>query len=123
MAKPLSLNEIRRRSAQFAVEWRDTPGDERQEAQSFIRDLLRVYGITKTKAALYEYRARRSSTGNQGYIDALIPGLCLIEMKSAGKDLAAAERQATDYIDDLTKIEAPRGLMHDQVSAWFRPPG
>ena len=111
MAKPLSLNEIRRRSAQFVVEWRDAPGDERQEAQSFIRDLLQIYGITKTKAALYEYRARRSSTGNQGYIDALIPGLCLIEMKSAGKDLAAAEQQAIDYIDDLAEIEAPRFVL------------
>lgn len=111
MAKPLSLNEIRRRSAQFVVEWRDAPGDERQEAQSFIRDLLQVYGITKTKAALYEYRARRSSTGNQGYIDALIPGLCLIEMKSAGKDLAVAEQQAIDYIDDLAEIEAPRFVL------------
>ena len=45
MAKALSLNEIRRRAAQFVVEWRDEPGDERQQAQSFIRDLLRVFGI------------------------------------------------------------------------------
>jgi len=111
MAKPLSLNEIRRRSAQFVVDWRDAPGEERQEANSFIRDLLQVYGITKTKAALYEYRARRSSTGSQGYIDALIPGLCLIEMKSAGKDLAAAEQQAIDYIDALPEVEAPRFVL------------
>ena len=26
MAKALSLNEIRRRAAQFVVEWRDEPG-------------------------------------------------------------------------------------------------
>lgn len=87
MAKALSLNEIRRRAAQFVVDWRDEPGDERQQAQSFIRDLLRVFGITSTKAALYEKRAKRSSTGHRGYIDALVPGLCAIEMKSAGKDL------------------------------------
>lgn len=111
MAKALSLNEIRRRAAQFVVDWRDEPGDERQQAQSFIRDLLRVFGITSTKAALYEKRAKRSSTGHRGYIDALVPGLCAIEMKSAGKDLEAAERQALDYIDDLTDVETPRWVI------------
>ena len=104
-------NEIRRRAAQFVVDWRDEPGDERQQAQSFIRDLLRVFGITSTKAALYEKRAKRSSTGHRGYIDALVPGLCAIEMKSAGKDLEAAERQALDYIDDLTEVESPRWVI------------
>lgn len=111
MAKSLSLNEIRRRSTQFAVEWRDSPGDERQDGQSFIRDLLQVYGITATKAALYEKRAKRSSTGGRGYIDALVPGLCAIEMKSAGKDLDAAISQALDYIDDLTDAETPRYII------------
>ncbi|MGO3309106.1 MAG: DNA methyltransferase [Brevibacterium aurantiacum] len=111
MAKALSLNEIRRRAAQFVVDWRDEPGDERQQAQSFIRDLLRVFGITSTKAALYEKRAKRSSTGHRGYIDALVPGLCAIEMKSAGKDLEVAERQALDYIDDLTDVETPRWVI------------
>ncbi|MGP5641648.1 DNA methyltransferase [Brachybacterium tyrofermentans] len=111
MAKALALNEIRRRCARFVVDWRDEPGDERQQAQSFVRDLLRAFGITGTKAALYEKRAKRSSTGNQGYIDALVPGLCLIEMKSTGKDLAVAERQALDYVDDLPDIEAPRWII------------
>jgi hypothetical protein len=111
VAKPLSLNEIRRRSAQFAVEWRDSPGDERQEGQSFIRDLLQVFGITATKAALYEKRAKRSSTGGRGYIDALLPGFCAIEMKSAGKDLDAAITQALDYLDDLPNAETPRFII------------
>ena len=108
MAKSLSLNEIRRKAAQFAVDWRDSPGDERQDGQSFVRDLLRVFGITATKAALYEKRAKRSSTGGRGYIDALVPGLCAIEMKSAGKDLEDAVTQALDYIDDLADAETPR---------------
>lgn len=111
MTKALSLNEIRRRAAQFVVDWRDEPGDERQQAQSFVGDLLRTFGITGTKAALYEKRAKRSSTGHRGYIDALVPGLCLIEMKSAGKDLAVAERQALDYVDDLPDVEAPRWII------------
>ncbi|WP_404435167.1 class I SAM-dependent DNA methyltransferase [Microbacterium aerolatum] len=111
MAKTLSMNEIRSRAARFARDWKDEPGDERQQAQSFVRDLLGVYGITETRAAFYEKRVKRSSTASRGYIDALIPGLALIEMKSAGKDLAAAEQQALDYIDDLPDPEIPRWVI------------
>lgn len=112
MAKALSLAEIRNRAAGFVVDWQNEPGEERQQAQSFIRDLLTVFGITKTKAGLYEKRAQRSSTGRQGFIDALIPGLCLIEMKSSGKNLELAEDQALDYVDGLNEIEAPRCIDH-----------
>lgn len=111
MARSLSMNEIRKRAGRFASSWKDEPGEERQQAQSFVRDLLGVYGITETKAAAYEYRARRASTGGRGYIDALIPGLCLIEMKSAGEDLELAESQALDYIGDLADAEAPRWVV------------
>jgi hypothetical protein len=106
-----SLNEIRKRAAKFVSDWKDERGEERQQAQSFVRDLLAVYGITETKAAAYEHRAKRSTTGSGGYIDALVPGLALVEMKSAGKDLVAAEQQALDYIDDLTDAEAPRWVI------------
>ncbi|MDI9588876.1 MAG: hypothetical protein QM234_07985 [Acidobacteriota bacterium] len=107
MATALSLDEIRRRCTKVVADWADEPGDERQQAQSFIRDLLGAFGITQTKAALYEKRAKRTSTGRQGFIDALIPGLALFEMKSAGRDLNAAEAQALDYMEDLGDIERP----------------
>lgn len=105
------MNEIRSRAARFARDWKNEPGDERQQAQSFVRDLLGVYGITETRAAFYEKRVKRSSTGARGYIDALIPGLALIEMKSADKDLIAAEQQALDYVDDLSDPEMPRWVI------------
>lgn len=111
MKKSLSMNEIRTRAARFSRDWQHEPGDERQQAQSFVRDLLGVYGITQTRAAFYEKRVKRSSTGSRGYIDALIPGLALIEMKSEGKDLIAAEQQALDYIDDLPDPEVPRWVL------------
>lgn len=107
MATALSLDEIRRRCTKVVADWAEEPGDERQQAQSFIRDLLGAFGITQTKAALYEKRAKRTSTGRRGFIDALIPGLALIEMKSAGRDLEAAEAQALDYMEDLGDIERP----------------
>lgn len=111
MSKPLSLNEIRSRCSEFVIEWRDAAGDERQEAQSFVRDLLAAFGITETRAALYEKRAQRTSTGGQGYIDALVPGQLLVEMKSTGKQLGIAEIQALDYMDDLPDAEQPRYVL------------
>lgn len=107
MATALSLDEIRRRCTKVVADWAEEPGDERQQAQSFIKDLLGAFGITQTKAALYEKRAKRTSTGRRGFIDALIPGLALIEMKSAGRDLEAAEAQALDYMEDLAEVERP----------------
>lgn len=111
MPKPPSLNEIRTRAAGFVKDWRGAEGYERGEAQSFVRDLLAVYGITATRAGLYEFRAKRSSSGARGYIDALVPGVAAIEMKSAGKDLVEAEKQALDYLDSLSDAEMPRWVI------------
>ncbi len=111
MPKPPSLNQIRTRAAGFVSDWRGAEGYERGEAQSFVRDLLAVYGITATRAGLYEFRAKRSSSGTRGYIDALVPGVAAIEMKSAGKDLVEAEKQALDYLDSLSDAEMPRWVI------------
>src|SRR5690625_435652 len=105
--KPLVLSDIRSRAGSFVAEWRDAEGYERGEAQSFVRDLLQVFGITRSAAAVYEKRAQRASTGQRGYIDALISGTALVEMKSAGEDLIAAEAQALDYMESLTENERP----------------
>lgn len=110
-SKPLSLNEIRARCAEFVISWRESSGDERQDGQSFVRDLLAAFGISETRAALYEKRANRTSTGNQGYIDALVPGLLLVEMKSSGKNLGLAEIQALDYVNALSDTEQPRYIL------------
>ena len=52
--KPLVLPDIRSRAGAFVAQWRDAEGYERGEAQSFVRDLLRVFGITRSRAAVYE---------------------------------------------------------------------
>lgn len=109
--KPLVIADIRARSAAFVAEWRDEVGEEKQQAQMFVRGLLQVFGISERTAALYEKRAKRASTGRHGYIDALMSGTALFEMKSAGADLAMAERQALDYIESLTESEKPHTII------------
>lgn len=111
MSKARSFEEIRNWSAKFAHDWRDIPGDERQWAQQFVRGLLQVYGLTETRAAFYEMRAKRTSTGRQGYVDALVPGKLAIEMKSEGGDLEQAERQALDYLHGLSDTEMPSHVL------------
>lgn len=111
MPATLSLNAIRERCVKFAYDWSDCVGDEKQDGHEFMRELMKCFGITKRKAISYERRSNRASTGRQGYIDALIPGKALIEMKSAGKDLDKAEEQALDYIHDLADVETPRLLI------------
>ena len=110
-AKALSRNQLRSNCARFVAEWADAKGEERQEAQSFVADLLAAFGITRRRATLYERRAKRASTGQAGYIDAIIPGQVVIEMKSAGKDLQVAENQALDYLDDLSDAEFPQWIL------------
>jgi hypothetical protein len=111
MDKVLSLNDIRARCSEFVVNWREKAGDEKQEAQEFVRDLLLAFGVNDRKAALFEKRVQRTSTANQGFIDCLIPGLLIVEMKSAGRNLGIAEAQALDYIQHLTDAEAPRYVL------------
>ena len=109
--KPLVLSDIRSRAGAFVAEWRDAEGYERGEAQEFVRDLLAVFGVSGRTAAFYEKKAQRASTGSRGYIDALVSGTALIEMKSAGADLATAEAQALDYVGSLTENEKPNVII------------
>lgn len=63
---------------------------------------------TRRDRSLYEHRARRASRGGVGYIDALVSGTALFEMKSRGKDFVTAENQALDYMESLAQFERPR---------------
>ena len=121
MPATLSLNAIRERCVKFAYDWSDCVGDEKQDGHEFMRELMKCFGITKRKAISYERRSNRASTGRQGYIDALIPGKALIEMKSAGKDLNKAEEQALDYIHDLADVETPPSSPPSFVSTETTP--
>ena len=49
MATALSLDEIRRRCTKVVADWVEEPGDERQQAQSFIKDLLERSGSRKPR--------------------------------------------------------------------------
>lgn len=110
MSKPPSLNEIRASAAEFAARWSDET-DENAGAQSFWNEFLGMFGIDRKRVGVFEKRAERASTGGRGRIDLFWPGVLAVEHKSAGKDLAAAERQCLDYLEGLPQAELPQAII------------
>ena len=77
---------------------------EKQLGQSFWRDFfVSVIGVSDllVTGIEFEYPIRSKTTGTIQFIDCLWAGVVLVEHKSAGKDLDAAERQARDYLEAL----------------------
>ncbi len=116
MAVTLSQNEISARAAKFAGVWKDTEREE-AEAQSFLIDFFQVLGVDRKKVAIFEHKVKCLDGGN-GYIDLFWKGKILIEMKSRGKDLAAAYDQAKRYADTLAHHEIPKIIMVCDFENW-----
>ena len=106
VTKPLSRNEMRARAVTFAARWKDE-SSEKGESQTFWTEFLDIYGVDRKRVAAFEQLAKRTSTGNYGFIDLYWPGVLIAEQKSAGKDLAAAEKQALDYLTDIKQSDFP----------------
>ena len=91
--------------------------NERSVSQRFWGDFFtQVCGVGDTLQAgiEFEFPVRKPSTDTVGWIDALWPGVLLIEQKSAGRDLDAAEEQAREYRGGLDpKIRPPVIIVSD----------
>ncbi len=101
----LTWTEIETRAIAFQKHWRDCTGDERQDAQTFEKDFMYVFGVD-WHDGLHEHPII-SLDGVQNYIDYLLPGKILIEMKSRGKSLDAAFTQAMQYLRALKPEDQP----------------
>lgn len=105
----LSWNEIKERAIAFSKKWADAT-DENAEAKPFLVDFFNVFGVSDRRVKKFEYKVPKRSGGN-GYIDMLWHGNILIEMKSRGKDLDKAYKQASEYFDGLKDYELPRYIL------------
>jgi len=115
----LSWTEIETRAAAFAARWRDCTGDERQYGQTFEKDFMKVFGVDWLDG-FHEHQIYMPD-GSINYIDYLLPGKILIEMKSRGKSLAIAYSQAMSYFRALKPEEVPILVMvcdFDQVQVY-----
>lgn len=105
----LSWGEIESNAIAFAKTWKDCAGDERQEAQTFEKDFMSIFGVDWHEG-LHEHQVR-DMQGKIGYIDYLLPGKILIEMKSKGESLTRAYNQGYEYVRCLKPDEYPELLM------------
>lgn len=106
---PISWNEIKSRAFKFVNEWKDTEREE-ADAQSFLIELLDVFGVSRKRVATFEHKVKKLDESS-GYIDLLWPGTLLVEMKSRGKDLEKAYKQAKEYCQTLKDHELPSTIL------------
>ena len=106
----LNWNQIQANAYAFAKKWH-TASNEEADAQGFVTALLAVFGVDDPRAVGAFERRVALDDGHNGYFDYLWPGRIAIEMKSAGKDLAAAYRQLADYTLHLAPEDMPELLM------------
>jgi hypothetical protein len=95
----LSWNQIRANAVAFSKSWADATR-EQADKQSFWTEFFQIFGIPLRTVASFEEPVRRLR-GTYGFIDLLWKGKLLVEHKSAGASLDAAETQAFDYIQGL----------------------
>ena len=106
---PLSWNEIKSRTQTFIKDWEHGEREE-ADAKEFLIDFLNTFGISRKKVATFEHRVKKLSEAD-GYIDLLWKGQLLVEMKSKGKDLDKAYKQAKDYCAGLKEYELPKQIL------------
>ena len=104
-------DELNNRAEAFAKQFANATY-EMGQAQNFIRELCVVYGLNYLRSVDFEHRIRKESGTGINRIDGFFPGLLLVEMKSAGEDLADAYEQAKGYLPLLKNpAEQPRYIL------------
>jgi hypothetical protein len=109
MTEIINIDTQRDRAAKFAKQF-ETASYEMGQAQRFVTDFCEIFGINHRRLLNFEARIKKSG-GKRGRIDAFIPSLLLVEMKSAGEDLDKAYTQATEYFHSLKNEELPRSVL------------
>ncbi|MFY8146183.1 MAG: DNA methyltransferase, partial [Rhodobacter sp.] len=107
---------MRSRAAAFAADWRDA-AYEKGETQSFYNAFFAIFGVDRRRVAVYE-RSVETIRGNRGFIDLFWPGELLVEQKSGGRDLFAAEGQALGYTHGLSDAELPKRILVCDFQTW-----
>jgi hypothetical protein len=93
----LSWQDIKKNALAFARRWR-FGHSENAESQSFVSEMLNVFGLDAHKAdGGFEYKVPLKD-GSSGLIDFFWKKMIAIEMKSKGNDLNKAYSQLKNYL-------------------------
>jgi hypothetical protein len=104
-----TLSISRAAAAKFAEKWKDTV-EEKSHSQAFWQEFFRdLLGITDLRGAGVEFEKKviSSKKNTSTWIDVYWKDTFLVEQKSAGKDLGAAEDQAREYVFSLPPAQRP----------------
>ena len=113
----LGWDEIKRRAKAFSEEWKNAHY-EKGETQSFYNDFFEIFGIKRRQVAVYEKLVQGLDANRRGFIDLFWPGTLIVEQKSAGKDLLAAQMQAGEYFNWLPERDQPRFILTCDFQRW-----
>ncbi len=105
----LIWSEIENRAIAFQKRWKDTKTGEIQDAQTFEKDFMHLFGID-WRDGHHEYKVFFRD-GSIGFIDYLLPGKILMEIKSPGKSLNTAYSEAMIYFHALSPEAQPELLL------------
>lgn len=88
--------EIQQRLRAFVQRWQDYAGGEREEAQTFLNQLIDCYGVDRLAAGV---RFEHHLSHGGGFVDMFWPGRVLVEMKAPSHSprLEDAQPQAERY--------------------------
>jgi hypothetical protein len=106
----LGWDEIKRRAKAFSEEWHDAHY-EKGETQPFYEKFFEIFGVSRRSVGVYEKRVENFETGKRGFIDLFWPGTLIVEQKSAGRNLKAAQSQAYTYFDWLPERDQPKYIL------------
>ena len=102
----LTWDEIQANAIAFSKKWQEAKSEE-AEAQGFLLDFMRVFGVDEPmQVGNFEYKVPLSD-GKMGYIDYVWKGKIAIEMKTRGKSLDLAYNQLQNYMQHLPQDEIP----------------
>ena len=113
----LGWDEIKRRAKAFSEDWKDAHY-EKGETHSFYNDFFEIFGVKRRQVAVYEKLVQGLDANRRGFIDLFWPGTLIVEQKSAGKDLLAAQMQASEYFNWLSERDQPRFMLTCDFQRW-----
>lgn len=105
----LGWSEIETRAAIFSKRCKQYEGKERQEAPTFEKEFMDVFGVD-WREGHHEYPLT-DLEGHLCYVDYFLPSKIIIEMKSKGESLTRAYNQAYNYYRALKPEEQPELIM------------
>ncbi len=109
MAVTVNFNTLRQRASQFAKDFEGVTS-EKERDQDFMRGFCKIFGINPNRID-WQYKVKEiDKAGKKStttFIDGVLRGMMLMEMKSAGKDLDDAYLQASRYASLMNEQDRP----------------